>query len=108
MLECLGPRTLLRVDHEQEEVDAGRSRDHGAHEALVAGDVDEREAPAARELERRVPEVDRDPARLLLRQAVGVLAGQRPHEPGLAVIDVAGGADGQRHARTAAATSWTS
>ena len=45
------------------------------------------------------------PALLLLGQAVGVLAGQCPDEPRLAVVDVAGGADRQRHARTAAATS---
>ena len=44
----------------------------------------------------------------LLRQPVGVLAGQRPDEPRLAVVDVAGGADRQRHARTAAATSTAS
>ena len=36
----------------------------------------------------------------LLGQAVGVLAGQRLDEPRLAVVDVAGGADGQRHALT--------
>ena len=59
------------------------------------------------ELERRVAEVDRDAARLLLGQPVGVLAGERAHEPRLAVVDVAGGADRQRHARTAAATSST-
>ena len=107
MLERLRPRTFLRVDHEQEEVDPGRAGDHRADEALVARHVDEREPAAVRQLERRVAEVDRDAARLLLGQAVGVLAGERPHEPRLAVVDVAGGADRQRHARTAAATSST-
>src|SRR5207248_841307 len=48
-------------------------------------------------LERRVAEVDRDPALALLGQPVGVLAGQRSHEPRLPVVDVAGGADRQRH-----------
>ena len=37
------------------------------------------------------------PRALLLRQPVGVLAGQRADEPGLAVVDVACGADRQRH-----------
>ena len=100
VLVRLRARTFLRVDHEQEEVDAGRAGDHRAHEPLVPGHVDEREAAAVGQLERRVAEVDRDPARLLLGQPVGVLAGERAHEPGLAVVDVAGGADGQRHART--------
>ena len=53
-------------------------------------------APVA-QLERRVAELDRDAAPLLLRQPVGVLAGQRADEPRLAVVDVPGGADGQRH-----------
>ena len=98
MLERLRSSAFLRVDHEQEEVDAGRARDHRAHEPLVARHVDEREPPAVRQLERRVAEVDRDPARLLLGQAIRVLAGERAHEPRLAVVDVAGRADRQRHA----------
>src|SRR5205814_666401 len=87
-------------DHEQEEIHARRPRDHRAHEALVSGDVDDGQAVAVRELERRVAEVDRDPALALLRQAVRVLAGQRLHERRLAVVDVAGGRDGEGHART--------
>ena len=77
MLVRLRPRALGGVDHEQEEVDARGAGHHRAHEALVAGHVDDREPPAVRQLERRVAELDRDPARLLLGQAVGVLAGQR-------------------------------
>ena len=38
-------------------------------------------------------EVDGDAARLLLLEPVGVDAGQLAHQRGLAVIDVAGGAD---------------
>ena len=99
MLVRLRPRALAGVDDEQEEVDAGRAGDHRAHEALVAGDVDEREPAAVGQVERRVAEVDRDAARLLLGQPVGVLARQRAHEPRLAVVDVPGGADGQRASR---------
>src|SRR5207248_7015596 len=58
--------------------------------------------------ERRVPEIDRDPAFKFLRQPVGVLARQRLDKRRLAVVDVTGGADRQRHAFTAAATSSTS
>src|SRR6185503_12200609 len=105
VLVRLRPGALARVDHEQEQVDPRRPRDHRADEPLVPGHVDEREPPAVGELERRVSERDRDPAPALLRQPVGVLARQRLDEPRLAVVDVAGGADRQRHARTAAATS---
>ena len=97
VLVRLRPGALGRVDHEEEEVDAGRAGDHRAHEALVTGHVDEGERPPARQLERGVAEVDRDPARLLLGEPVGVLAGQRADERRLAVVDVPGGADGQRH-----------
>ena len=108
MLVRLRPRALVRVDHEQEEVDAGRAGDHRAHEALVPGHVDDGELRPVRQLERRVAEVDRDAALALLRQPVGVLAGQRLDERRLAVVDVPGGADRQRHRVTAAATSSTS
>ncbi len=108
VLARLRTGALRGVDHEQEEVDPGSACDHRADEALVPGDVDEREAPPVRELERRVAEVDRDSPLLLLGQAVGVLARQRLDEPGLAVVDVARSADGQRHRATASATSSTS
>ena len=52
--------------HEQVEVDARGAGDHRADEALVAGHVDHRERSAARQLERRVAELDRDAAPLLL------------------------------------------
>ena len=98
VLVRLRPRALGRVDDEQEEVDPGRAGDHVADEALVPGHVDDGEPPPVRQLERRVAEVDRDAALLLLGQPVGVLARQRPDEPGLAVVDVARGAEDQRHA----------
>jgi hypothetical protein len=101
VLVCLGTRALAGVDDEQEEVDPGRARHHRPHEALVAGHVDDREPSPISELERRVAEVDRDPARLLLREPVGVLSGQRAHEPRLPVVNVAGRSDRQGHrART--------
>ena len=105
VLVRLRARTLGGVDDEQEEVDPGRPGDHVADEALVAGHVDQREPPAVGKVERRVAEVDRDPARLLLGQPVRVLAGQRAYEPRLAVVDVPGCPYRERHASTAAATS---
>jgi hypothetical protein len=102
MLVRLRPCAFLRVDHEQEQVDAARPGDHRAHEPLVARHVDEREPAAVRQLERRVPEIDRDAALAFLRQAIRVLPGQCPDEPRLAVVDVAGGADGRGHRATLA------
>ena len=93
----LRPGPLRGVDHEQEEVDPGRTGDHIPDEPFVAGHVDQREPASVRQLERGVAEVDRDPAGLFLGQAVRVLAGQRADEPRLAVVDVAGCPDGQGH-----------
>ncbi len=97
VLMRLRPRSLAGIDHEQEEIDAARARNHRADEALVPGDVDDREARAVGQLERCVAEIDRDPALVLLGQPVGVLAGQRLDERRLAVVDVTRRADGQRH-----------
>ena len=97
VLVRLRPRSLAGVDDEQEEVDAARAGDHRADEALVPGHVDDREARPVGQLERRVAEIDRDPALVLLGQPVGVLAGQRLDERRLAVVDVPGRADRQRH-----------
>jgi hypothetical protein len=99
VLVRLRPRALRGVDHEQKEIDAGRPGDHRADEALVAGDVDHRYGAAARELEWRVPQVDRDAALALLRQPVGVLAGQCLHERRLAVVDMARSAERERNRR---------
>ena len=108
VLVRLGPGSFAGVDGEQEEVDPGRAGDHVADEALVAGNVDEGKGAAVAEVERRVPEVDRDAALLLLGEPVRVLARQRANEPGLAVVDMAGGAYRERHVATASATSSTS
>jgi hypothetical protein len=64
-----------------------------AHEALVAGDVDEGGDDAVPELRVGEAEVDRDPPLLLLLQAVRVGAGEGADERALAVVDVAGGSD---------------
>ncbi len=98
MLVRLRACALGGVDDEQEEVDPRRAGDHVADEPLVTRDVDEGDPPAVGQVERCVAEVDRDPALLLLGQAVRVLPGQGPDEPGLAVVDVAGRPEAQtRH-----------
>ena len=98
MLVRLCACALAGVDDEEEEVDSGRAGDHVADEPLVTRDVDEGDPAAVGQVERRISEVDRDPALLLFGQAVRVLPGQRPDEPGLAVVDVAGRPEAQtRH-----------
>src|SRR5258706_16222975 len=74
----------------------------------MSRNVDDGELCSVRQLERGIAEVDRDPAFLLLREPVRVLARERLDERRLTMVDVPGGADRQRHRFTAAATSPTS
>ncbi len=93
MLARLRHHAVVGGDDQQHEVDAGRAGQHVVDEALVARHVDEAEHAAVRRRQIGEAEIDGDAARLLLLQAVGVDAGQRAHQRGLAVVDVAGGAD---------------
>ena len=56
----------------------------------MAGHVDEPDLAPGRQRRPREPQVDREPAALLLGQPVGVHAGQAKDQRGLPVIDVAG------------------
>ena len=96
VLARLRHHRLVGGDDQQRRVDAVRAGQHVAHEALVAGDVDEGGDEAGEKLGVGEAEVDRDAPLLLLLQAVGVGPGQRAHERALAVVDVAGRADDQR------------
>jgi hypothetical protein len=89
--------------HQQQRVvDAAGAGEHGVHEPLVAGDVDEADARTFGRIEEGIAQLDADAALLLLGQAVGVHARERLHERRLAVVDVAGGADD--HARRSRST----
>src|SRR5690606_5035488 len=104
VLAGLGHDALVGGDDEEHDVDAGGPREHVADERLVAGDVDDGELLSVRPAEVGEAEVDGDAAALLLRQAVGVDAGERRDEGGLAVVDVAGRAEGEvRHQRRSSA-----
>ncbi len=96
VLHGLRHHAVVGGDHQQKEVDTGGPGHHGAHEALVAGNVDDAEATAVRQLQLGVPELDGDAPLLLLAQTVGVLAGEERDQRRLAVVDVPGGAEGQR------------
>src|SRR2546427_1086416 len=119
VLARLGHHALVGGDDEHREVDAADAGEHVLHEALMPGDVDDLDDEARGLLEEGEPEVDRDPARLLLGQTVGVDAGERLHQRGLAVIDVArradddvlghwsgGRAPGERRGWRAVGTTW--
>src|SRR5262249_36714441 len=92
-------------DHQQHQVDPANSGQHVADKALVAGDINESQAQlgsifvaplhAAGRVEFQVREakINGDAAPLLFFQAVGIDAGQGFHQRGLAVVNVAGGAD---------------
>ena len=96
VLARLGHDRLVRGHHQHHRVDAVGAGQHVAHEALVAGHVDEGGDEAVAEVQVGEAQVDGDPAFLLFLEAVRIDAGQRPDEGALAVIDVARGADDQR------------
>ncbi len=93
MLLGLRHHAVVGRHGEQHEIDAVGAGEHVADEALVAGDVDDAGAGVVGQGEVGEAEIDRDAALFFFLEAVGVLAGERLDERGLAVIDVAGGAD---------------
>ncbi len=95
MLAGLGHDAVVGRHDEECPVHAGGARHHGAHQPLVARHVDEAERRPVRAVAVAVSEArsERDAARLLLGQPVGVDAGQRLHEGSLAVVDMTGGGD---------------
>ena len=93
MLDRLRLDALGRRHDQQRGIDAGGAGQHVVHEALVARHVDEAELPAVAQVAVGVAEIDGDAARLLFLQAIGVDAGQRFDQRGLAVVDMACGAD---------------
>ena len=93
MLGGLRHGALVRRDAEDGDVDSPRGADHRAQESLVPGNVDHSRRADPRKLQVGVSGLQRDAPPLLLRQSIGVDARERPHQRGLAVIDVPRGAD---------------
>ncbi len=77
---------------EQGEIDAGRPGEHVLDEAFVPGNIDDAQAKFA-EIEPGEADVDGDAAFFFLGQAIAVDAGEGLDQRGLAVIDMAGGAE---------------
>jgi hypothetical protein len=84
---------LVGGDDEQHSVNAAHAREHVFDEVAVAGHVYHADGLAVGQREPREAEVNRHLAFAFFFEAVGVDAGQRFDEGGLAVIHVAGGAD---------------
>ena len=78
MLARLRHDAVVGGDHQHHEVDARGAGQHVVHEALVTGHVDEADDLAARARPIGKAQIDRDAARLLLLEPVGIDAGQRP------------------------------
>jgi hypothetical protein len=98
VLARLRHHAVVGGHHQQRVVDAGGAGQHGVQQALMAGHVDKAERHAAARVQVRIAELDGDAATLFFRQAVGVDAGERAHQRGLAMVDVPRGADDHRGA----------
>src|SRR5690606_26595867 len=79
--------------HQPHAVDAAGACQHVVDEALVTRHVDKAGQAAVAEVRVGVAEVDGDAAFALFAAAVALLAGEGLEQGGLAVVDVAGGAD---------------
>ncbi len=103
VLDRLRARPVVGRDDEHRGVDLARSDEHVPDQPVVAGDVDEVELDAVVEREMGVADVDGHPPSPLLGQPVRVDPGQGAEQGRLAVVDVAGGPDDDRHADPARA-----
>src|SRR5439155_18854713 len=74
----------------QHEANRSDPREDRSGEPFVAGDIDETDLPAGGERRPCEPEVDREAAAFLLRQAIGIDPGESQDQRGLPVVDVAG------------------
>ena len=93
MLLRLGHHAFVRSHDEHHQVESAGPRHHRAHEAFVTRHVDHGDAGAVGQLEGGEAQLDRDAPGLLLGQAVEVAAREGVDEGGLAVVDMAGGAE---------------
>jgi len=93
MFDRLRHRAVVGCDHQQHMIDASRAGQHVVNEFFVTRHVDETQHLTARQGLIRVAEIDRDAARLLFLEAIGIDAGQCLDQRGLAMVDVTSGTD---------------
>ena len=93
MLFGLRLDSLVRGDDQHHAIDAAGAGQHIAHKGLVTRHIDEAQvqqvATAIQQLQSGKAKIDGDASPLFFRQAIGIGAGKRVHERGLAVIYVA-------------------
>ena len=97
VLACLRHHAIVEGHHQKRRIDAACAGQHGVHEPLMPGHIDE-----AKRIGIGVAKIDGDAATLLLGQAIGIDAGECLYQRCLAMIDMAGGADDHRSALDAA------
>jgi hypothetical protein len=94
---------LVGGDDEKGHVDPRGTGEHVLDEPFVTGDIHHAGLEVYAQGERREAQIDRDAAPLFFLPAIGVHAREGLHQRGLAVVDMAGGADyeaaGVTHAR---------
>ena len=88
MFKGLRARPVIRRDDQQYPVDRQHAGQHVGQKAFMAGNIDKAELGAAGQGGIGEAQIDREPAPLLLRQAVGIDPRQRTDQRCLAVIDV--------------------
>ena len=93
VLAGLGHDAVVGGHHEDHAVHAAGAGDHGLDEVLVAGHVDDADLHVGDRAGGEA-QVDRHAPLFLLLQPVGLAAGERLDQGGLAVVDVAGRAEG--------------
>ena len=108
MLLGLGHPALVGGYDEQGDVDRLDPGQHVLEEPLMTGHIDERDLADWLDRGPGEPEIDGQPAFLLLGPAIGVTPGQGLDQGRLAVIDVAGGPDQRQPATMSAITSSSS
>src|SRR5258708_30084097 len=105
MLLRLRHEGCVRSDDEQRDVDPGGAGEHVADEAFVPRDVHDARLQSVAQRQWGESQIDRNATALLFFPAIGVDAGERLDQGGLAVVDVAGRAD---YEAAGAAHAWRS
>lgn len=93
MLKRLRHWAIVGGDDDQRRVDAHHARQHIVHKSLVPRHVDKANRATGVEGTVGKAEIDRHAPSLLFRQTIGIDTGERSHQRGLTVIDVAGSRD---------------
>src|SRR5713226_6244257 len=97
MFFALRHDAVVRRHREEHEIDAMGAGEHVFDEPLVTGNIDNPRGCSVGKVEVRKTEIDGDAALFFFLEAVGVLAGQRFDQAGLAVVYMSGCPDNVRH-----------